>query len=141
MPLLQEFKSFALKGSMVDMAIGLIIGAAFSGVVNLLVADVIMPPFGVILGGVDFTDFSITLKSSQNGEPAVVLSYGVFITKLINFLVVAATIFLVIKGMNRLRRERDAEPQPRCGECLEEVRVGARRCCHCGSVLGETVSS
>jgi large conductance mechanosensitive channel len=107
--LLKEFKEFAMKGNMVDMAIGIIIGAAFGNVVNSLVNDIIMPPFGLLLGGMDFKDFYFVLKAADPvaGTPEVTFKYGSFITILINFLVVAWALFIVVKGMNKLRKSEE----------------------------------
>lgn len=104
MSIIKEFKEFALKGNVIDMAVGLIIGAAFGGVINSLVNDIIMPPLGYVIGGVDFSRLEIVLKEALGEEPAVSIKYGLFVNKLINFLVVAWSMFLVIKAMNRLSR-------------------------------------
>ncbi|MBM4175962.1 MAG: large-conductance mechanosensitive channel protein MscL [Ignavibacteria bacterium] len=106
----KEFKEFAMKGNMVDMAIGIIIGAAFGNVVNSLVNDIIMPPIGLLLGGMDFKDFYVVLKSADPlaGTPEVTFKYGAFITVLINFLVVAWALFMVVKGMNKMRKSEGA---------------------------------
>ncbi|MFN2145095.1 MAG: large-conductance mechanosensitive channel protein MscL [Anaerolineales bacterium] len=112
----KEFKEFAMQGNMIDLAVGIIIGAAFSGVVNSLVNDVIMPPIGLLLGGADFADLFLLLKEGATAGPyltlaaardagAVTLNYGMFLNTLINFLVVAWSIFLVIRVMNRFRKE------------------------------------
>jgi large conductance mechanosensitive channel len=132
--LVQEFKEFALRGNMVDIAVGIIIGAAFGGLVNSLVEDVIMPPIGLLLGGVDFTSLFLDLSgegyasaaaAKAAGAPALYL--GLFLNTLINFVIVAFAVFLLVKGMNRLRRLRDvapeeAPPPPRQEILLEEIR-------------------
>ena len=110
MSLLQEFKAFAVKGNMIDMAVGIIIGAAFGKIVSSLVGDVIMPPLGVLIGGVDFTDLAITLKAAEGDLPAVVLAYGKFIQSIIDFVIIAFAIFMGIKVINRLKREEEAAP-------------------------------
>jgi large conductance mechanosensitive channel len=110
MSMMKEFKEFAMRGNVMDMAVGIIIGAAFGKIVTSLVNDVIMPPIGMLLGGVDFGDFSLTLKQAVADTPAVVLKYGVFINTVIDFLIVALAIFLVIKGMNKLKRKEEAAP-------------------------------
>lgn len=110
MSLLQEFKTFAVKGNMIDMAVGIIIGAAFGKIVSSLVGDVIMPPLGVLIGGVDFTDLAITLKAAEADAPAVVLAYGKFIQTLIDFVIIAFAIFIGIKAINRLKHEEPAPP-------------------------------
>ena len=112
MGLVQEFKEFAVKGNAVDMAVGIIIGAAFNGVVQSLVNDVAMPPLGWIIGGVDFSDLKVVLspaKTSETGETIaeVAILYGKFVNTVINFLVVAFTVFLVVKVMNRLINARE----------------------------------
>ncbi|HYQ37807.1 MAG TPA: large-conductance mechanosensitive channel protein MscL [Pseudomonas sp.] len=110
MSLLQEFKAFAVKGNMIDMAVGIIIGAAFGKIVSSLVGDVIMPPLGMIIGGVDFSDLAITLKAAEGTAPAVVLAYGKFIQSIVDFVIVAFAIFIGIKAINRLKREEAAAP-------------------------------
>jgi large conductance mechanosensitive channel len=111
MGIFAEFKEFAVKGNMVDMAVGIIIGAAFGTVISSLVADVLMPPLGLLIGGVDFSDLAITLKAATGDEPAVVLGYGQFIQHVIDFLIVALAIFVVVKGINSLRRQEAAAPE------------------------------
>lgn len=139
MSLLDEFKIFALRGNMVDLAIGVIIGAAFGRVVSSLVADVIMPPLGMLIGGVDFSFLSIPLKAAQGDQPAVLIKYGTFINAIIDFLIISAVIFAVIKLMNRLKGEVPvADPLDKpCPECLMSIPIKARRCGHCGSVLSQ----
>ncbi|HEY6610462.1 MAG TPA: large-conductance mechanosensitive channel protein MscL [Pseudomonas sp.] len=110
MKVLQEFKTFAVKGNMIDMAVGIIIGAAFGKIISSLVSDVIMPPLGVLIGGVDFSDLVITLKAAQGELPAVVLAYGKFIQSIIDFLIIALAIFMGVKVINRLKREEEAAP-------------------------------
>ncbi len=110
MSLLQEFKAFAVKGNMIDMAVGIIIGAAFGKIVSSLVGDVIMPPLGMIIGGVDFSDLAITLKAAEGETPAVLLAYGKFIQTIIDFTIIAFAIFIGIKAINRLKREEEAAP-------------------------------
>jgi len=108
--MLQEFKAFAMRGNVVDMAVGIIIGGAFGKIVSSFVADVIMPPIGLLLGGVDFSDLAITLKSAEEGQPAVMLKYGMFINTVIDFLIIAFAIFMVIKGMNALKKKEEEKP-------------------------------
>lgn len=127
MSIVKEFREFAVKGNMVDMAVGIIIGAAFGGIVTSLVNDVIMPPLGLLIGGVDFSDLAVTLRAAQDGAPAVLLSYGAFINTLINFLIIAFAIFMVIKVINRLKRQAEEAPAapaepPREQVLLEEIR-------------------
>ena len=137
MGMLKEFKEFAVKGNMVDMAVGIIIGAAFGGVVTSLVNDVIMPPIGLLLGHVDFTSLAVTLREGHDKIPAVVLGYGKFINTIINFVIVAFAVFIVIKQMNRLKRP-EAAPTPStkdCPFCKEKIALAASRCSHCTSEL------
>lgn len=121
MSLLSEFKAFAVKGNVVDMAVGIIIGAAFGKIVSSFVGDVIMPPIGLLIGGVDFSDLAITLKAAQGDVPAVVLAYGKFIQTCLDFLIVAFAIFLGIKAINRLKREEAAAPEAPPAPTPEEV--------------------
>ena len=110
MHVLDEFKAFAVKGNVVDMAVGIIIGAAFGKIVSSAVGDLIMPPLGVIIGGVDFSDLGITLKDAAGASPAVVLAYGKFLQALLDFSIVAFAIFLLVKGIERLKRKEAAAP-------------------------------
>jgi len=127
--ILKEFREFAVKGNVVDMAVGIIIGAAFGKIVSSAVADVIMPPLGLMVGGMDFSDLVLTLKAASGDNPAVVLGYGKFIQALVDFTIVAFAIFLLVKGINTLKR-RDAAaaavaapPQPSKQEqLLTEIR-------------------
>ena len=116
MGIVQEFRDFAAKGNAVDMAVGIIMGAAFGKVVNSLVADLVMPPLGMLLGGVDFRDLAVTLKDAVTtpegtAVPAVAIRYGLFISVAIDFLVVALSMFIVVKVMNRLVRMREQPPK------------------------------
>lgn len=108
--MLKEFKEFAMRGNVVDMAVGIVIGAAFGKIVSSLVGDVIMPPIGVLLGGVDFTSLAFTVKDAVGEAPAVVVSYGKFIQTVIDFLIVAFAIFMVVKGMNSLKKKKEEAP-------------------------------
>ncbi len=122
--MLKEFKDFAMRGNVVDMAVGIIIGAAFGKIVSSLVADVIMPPIGMVMGNVDFSDLAIALGE---GEAAATLNYGLFINTVINFLIVAFAIFLLIKGINSMKKkeaEKPAEPPKASAEeaLLTEIR-------------------
>ncbi|MCL6494642.1 MAG: large-conductance mechanosensitive channel protein MscL [Ignavibacterium sp.] len=110
MKMLQEFKAFAMRGNVVDVAVGIIIGGAFGKIVSSFVADVIMPPIGLLLGGVDFSDLAITLKAAEEGQPAVMLKYGMFVNTIIDFLIIAFAIFMVIKGMNTLKKKEEEKP-------------------------------
>ena len=110
MSILSEFKAFAVKGNVVDMAVGIIIGAAFGKIVSSFVGDVVMPPLGMLIGGVDFTDLAITLKPAEGAVPAVLLSYGKFLQTIFDFIIVAFAIFMGVKVINRLKREEAAAP-------------------------------
>jgi large conductance mechanosensitive channel len=108
----QEFKAFVMRGNVVDLAVGVVIGAAFGRIVTSLVGDVIMPPIGIMLGGVDFSQLAWVLKPAVGDKPAVVLGIGKFFQTIVDFLVVAFVIFLVVKAVNRMRREEPAPPPP-----------------------------
>lgn len=111
MGLVKEFKEFAVKGNVVDMAVGIIVGAAFGKIVSSFVGDVIMPPIGVLLGGVDFTDLAVTIKAAAGDAPAVVLSYGKFIQTIVDFLIIAFAIFVAVKAINSLKRKEQEAPK------------------------------
>ncbi|MCX7876938.1 MAG: large-conductance mechanosensitive channel protein MscL [Melioribacteraceae bacterium] len=108
--LLDEFKAFAMKGNVVDMAVGIIIGAAFGAIVNSLVNDVLMPPIGAIIGGIDFSQLSIKLTVPLENVKPVEIFYGKFLNTVINFIIVAAAIFALVKGMNKLKKQEEAKP-------------------------------
>ena len=114
--ILDEFREFALKGNVLDMAIGIIIGGAFGTIVQSLVKDVIMPPIGMLIGGVDFSDIKIPLRAAAEGKEAVTMNIGVFLNNVISFLIVAWAVFMLVKGINMLRarfeKEKAAEPLP-----------------------------
>ena len=112
MSILKEFKEFAVKGNAVDMAVGIIIGAAFGKIISSLVADVIMPPIGVLVGGVDFTKLGITIKEAVGDVPAVTLNYGNFIQSVVDFTIIAFAIFMVVKLINKLKKQEAAAPVP-----------------------------
>jgi len=125
--MLKEFREFAMKGNVMDMAVGIIIGGAFGKIVASLVNDVLMPPIGLLVGGMDFTKLAITLKAAQGEAPAVLLKYGMFIQQTIDFIIIAFVIFMMIKGMNKLRRKQEEAPAappapPRQEVLLEEIR-------------------
>ena len=122
MSMLQEFKEFAMKGNVVDLAVGVIIGGAFGKIVSSLVADVIMPPIGVLMGGVDFTSLGVTLKEAVDEKtPAVVLHYGNFIQTIVDFTIVAFAIFMAIKLMNKLKRSEPPAPEAPPAPTKEEL--------------------
>lgn len=110
MSFMKEFREFAMRGNVVDLAVGVIIGAAFGRIVSSLVADIIMPPLGLLLGGVDFKQFHFVLRAAEGNIPAVVMNYGSFIQSVFDFVIVALAIFSAIKLMNKLRREKAEEP-------------------------------
>jgi large conductance mechanosensitive channel len=110
MSMLKEFREFAVKGNVVDMAVGIIIGGAFGKIVSSLVADVVMPPIGIILGGVNFKHLSLTLKEAVGSAPAVTLNYGLFVQTVVDFLIVAWAVFIMIKAINVLKRKQEEEP-------------------------------
>lgn len=146
----KEFKEFAMRGNVVDMAVGIVIGGAFGTIVKSLVDDVLMPPIGLLLGGVDFSNFFLTLRDGATAGPyltladasaagAVTLNFGLFINAVISFLIVAFALFMVIKSMNRLRREKEApaaEPTTKeCPHCFSTIPIKATRCPQCTSAL------
>ena len=124
MSMMQEFKEFAVKGNVVDMAVGIVIGGAFGKIVSSFVADVIMPPIGVMLGGVDFSKLACTVKEAVGDAPAVVISYGKFIQTILDFIIIAFAIFVVVKAINSLKRkEAEAPAEPSAQEkLLGEIR-------------------
>jgi large conductance mechanosensitive channel len=121
MSIIKEFKEFAVKGNVVDMAVGIIIGAAFGKIVTSVVGDVIMPPIGLLIGGVDFSDLAVTLKAATADAPAVMISYGKFIQTVLDFTIVAFAIFMVVKGINRLKRKEEAAPSAPPAPTKEEL--------------------
>ena len=148
--MLKEFRDFAMRGNVIDMAVGIIIGAAFGTIVKSLVDDIIMPPIGLLLGNVNFADLFILLKAGDPGGPyvaladaqaagAVTINYGVFINAIISFLIVAFAMFLLVRYMNRLQREEEAPPaEPttkECPFCLSTIAIKATRCAHCTAEL------
>ena len=117
----KEFKTFALRGNVIDMAIGIVIGAAFGKIVTAFVQNVIMPPIGILIGGVDFNDLTITLKEASENTEAVLLKYGLFINTVIEFFIIAVAIFLVIKAMNSLKKKEEEKPAAPPAPTKEEV--------------------
>ena len=112
MSMVSEFKAFAMRGNVVDMAVGIVMGGAFGKIVSSFVADVLMPPIGIVLGGVDFSDLAVTLKDGSEGVDAVLLKYGVFVQTVVDFLIIAFAIFLVIKAMNSVMQKEEEAPPP-----------------------------
>jgi large conductance mechanosensitive channel len=146
----KEFKEFVMRGNVMDMAVGIVIGAAFGGIVKSLVADVLMPPIGLLLGNVDFSNLFLVIKEGTTPGPfatvaaaneagAVTLNYGLFVNTIVNFLIIALAIFFVVRGINNLRRKEEAPPpEPttkECPLCLSTVPIKATRCGHCTSEL------
>jgi len=140
----KEFKEFAIKGNAVDLAVGVIIGAAFGGIINSLVKDIVMPPVSLLAGGLDFSNKFIVLRAAKDGSiafntaadaakaGAITLNYGNFITLIINFLIVAGAIFLLVRGLNRLKQPKHAEPVIKdCPACAMTIPIKATRCPHC----------
>ncbi len=120
MSLLKEFREFAVKGNVVDLAVGVIIGGAFGKIVSSLVSDVIMPPIGLLIGGVDFKDLALVLKEAQDGAEAVTLKYGAFIQNVFDFLIIAAAVFAMVKVINNLKRAPEPEPEKLAEPSAEE---------------------
>ena len=121
MSMMKEFKQFAMRGNVMDMAIGIIIGAAFGKIVSSIVSDVIMPPIGMLLGGVDFSNLSITLKEGAEGVEPVLLKYGVFLNTIIDFVIIAFAIFMVVKGINSMKKKEEEKPAAPPAPSKEEV--------------------
>jgi len=146
--MLKEFKEFALKGNVIDMAVGIIIGAAFGKIITSLVNDVIMPPIGKLLGNADFTNLFVNLSGTSyesleeaQAAGAPTLNYGMFINTVLDFLIVAFFIFLVVRTMNRLKREEEKPPEEpttkECPFCFSTIAIKASRCPECTSQLTE----
>ncbi|MDP2784809.1 MAG: large-conductance mechanosensitive channel protein MscL [Sulfurimicrobium sp.] len=149
--MLKEFKEFAMRGNVVDMAVGIIIGAAFGAIVKSLVSDIMMPPIGMILGNVDFSNLFLVLKDGTAAGPylslteaqkigAVTINYGLFLNAVISFVIVAFAVFILIRNINRLRKEEPAaEPNTKdCPFCFSSIPLKATRCPHCTSELGNS---
>lgn len=135
---MKEFKEFISRGNVMDMAVGIIIGGAFTAIVTSLVNDIVSPLLGLLTGGIDFSSLNIPLGE---GEEAAVLAYGSFIAAIINFLLVALVIFLLVKGMNKLAKKKEEEPAApttkKCPYCFEEIAIEATKCPHCTSDISE----
>ncbi|WP_181956648.1 large conductance mechanosensitive channel protein MscL [Paenibacillus piri] len=149
--MLKEFKEFAMKGNMIELAIGVIIGGAFGKVVTSIVNDVVMPPIGLLLGRVNFSDLFVSLNGTSyssiaeaKAAGAPTLNYGLFINTLLDFLIVSFVIFIAVKQVNRFRRKQDDKPEPKkdtveCPECLSEIPERAVRCKYCTARLEPSV--
>lgn len=149
--MLKEFKEFVMRGNVVDLAVGVIIGAAFGKIIDSLVKDIIMPPIGILLGNIDFSNWFIVLKESAKlpgpypsleiarQAGAITLNLGIFLNALISFIIVAAAIFMVVKAMNRLSRQEAPAPaevtSKECPRCFSTIPIKATRCPHCTSEL------
>lgn len=137
MSLFREFRAFAIKGNVIDLAVGVIIGAAFGRIVTSLVNDIVMPILGIITGNVDFSDKSIVLKAATLSSPAVTINYGVFINAILQFLIVGWAVFLIVHTVNRWKRT-DPAPEPttrECPQCFSVINKKAIRCPACTSDL------
>jgi large conductance mechanosensitive channel len=149
----KEFKEFVMRGNVVDMAVGIVIGAAFGTIIKSLVADVIMPPIGMLLGGVDFTNLFLVLKEGAEAVApyasladaktagAVTINYGMFINTVISFIIIAFAIFMLIKAINNAKRKEEEAPAPapttkKCAKCLSEIPLEATKCAFCTSDIG-----
>ncbi|MFN2425005.1 MAG: large-conductance mechanosensitive channel protein MscL [Candidatus Binatia bacterium] len=146
----KEFRDFAMRGNVVDMAVGIVIGAAFGKIVSSVVADIMMPPIGLLLGGVDFSNLYLVLKEGAKPGPylaladaqaagAVTINYGMFINQLVSFTIVALALFMVVKAINTMKREAPAAPPPPnmkdCPQCAMAIPLAAKRCGHCTSEI------
>ncbi len=146
----KEFKEFAMRGNMLDMAVGIIIGAAFGTIVGSLVADVLTPPLGLLMGNVDFSNLFVVLKQGSTAGPyltlaeaqkagAVTINYGIFLNQILNFIIVAFAVFMLVRSVNKLRREKPAPPaeptSKECPYCFSAIAIKATRCPHCTSDL------
>jgi large conductance mechanosensitive channel len=154
MSMSKEFKDFAMRGNVVDMAVGIIIGGAFGTIVKSLVNDVLMPPIGLLLGGVDFSNFYLVIKDGAKAAApyaaladakaagAVTVNYGVFLNDVISFLIVAIAVFMLVRGINKLRRQEQAKPAPpttkECPYCVSTISIKATRCPNCTSEVATT---
>lgn len=148
--MLEDFKKFAMRGNVVDMAVGIIIGGAFGTIVKSMVSDILMPPLGLLLGNVDFSDLFVAIKAGDPGGPyatleaareagAVTINYGVFADNVVSFIIVAFAVFLLIRGIVKLQKKDEEAPPPpskkQCTYCFTEVPIKATRCPHCTSQL------
>jgi large conductance mechanosensitive channel protein len=147
--MLKEFKEFIIRGNVMEIAIGFIVGGAFGAIAKSMVADVLMPPIGLLLGGVDFTNFFVVLKQGAKPAPynaladaqaagAVTINYGVFINTVISFLIVSLAIFILVKAMNKLKRQEAAPAEAttkECPHCFSAISIKATRCPQCTSAL------
>lgn len=144
--MLKEFKDFAMRGNVVDMAVGIIIGVAFGKIISSLVSDIVMPPIGLLMGGVDFSDIYINLSGGDYASlaaakeaGAATMNVGVFANTVIDFLIIAFAIFMVVRGMSKMKRQEETAPAApttkECPQCLSTVPIKAKKCAHCTSEL------
>jgi large conductance mechanosensitive channel len=136
--MLKEFKEFIMRGNVLDMAVGIIIGVAFGKIITSFVGDVLMPPLGLLMGNVDFSALGVTLRAAEGTAPAVMIGYGKFINTVVDFLIVAFAIFMLLRQVNRFTKKPApaAAPTTRaCPECLSDIPIKARRCAHCTSAV------
>jgi large conductance mechanosensitive channel len=144
--MLKEFNVFAMRGNVLDMAIGIIIGAAFGKIITSFVADVLLPPIGLLMGGADFSNYFVTIKgaaqptlAAAKAAGSVTINYGVFINTVLDFLIVAFAIFMLIRQVNRFKKKEEAAPAAPatkdCPQCLSVIPINAKRCAHCTSQL------
>src|ERR1700756_4199557 len=151
--ILKEFKEFAVKGNAVDLAVGVIIGAAFGGIINSLVKDIVMPPISLLTGGLDFSNKFVILRAAKDGSVAfntpadaakagvITWNYGNFITLVINFLIVAGAVFLLVRAINQLRHPAEKAPDTKdCPACAMKIPIKATRCPHCTSELSQAAT-
>jgi large conductance mechanosensitive channel len=148
MKILQEFREFAIRGNVVDMAVGILVGAAFGRIINSLVQDVILPPIGLITGKIDFSGLYISLSgveyeslAAAKAAGAATINYGIFLDNFVTFLIVSICVFFIVKQINRLKRSEDSQSvaptQKSCPYCFSSISIQATRCSHCTSQLGD----
>lgn len=138
MSMIREFKEFAMRGNVLDMAVGIIIGASFGKIISSLVNDVLMPPIGLLMGKVDFSDLALTLMAKTAEAEAVTIKYGVFINTVLDFVIVAFAIFMLIKQVNRFKKKEEVPAAPttkECPKCYSGIHINATRCPNCTSEL------
>lgn len=137
MELFKEFKAFVSRGNVVDMAVGVIIGTAFGTIVTSLVRDIVMPPIGLILGGVDFSQLNLIVGADQKTGDDVAIKYGMFLSTIVNFFIIAFVIFVFTKLIYHLRSSSGVIDKKECPECLSSIPINARRCAHCTSTISD----
>ncbi len=140
--MLQEFKDFAMRGNVMDMAVGIIIGGAFGKIIASFVGDVLMPPIGMLMGGVDFKSLAVKLSEAGPGGEPVLLKYGMFIQTVVDFLIVAFAIFMMVRWMNSLKKKEEEKPAvpttKECGHCQMTIPIKATKCGHCTADLAKS---